>query len=294
MFKIGIIGSDNSHADSFSQLVNLPDKQTGEFLYPDCKVVGIYGLEKERTEQVAKEGKIKFIAQNPEDLIGKVDAVMVVFRHGDLHLQYALPFIKAGIPTWIDKPFTIKNEDARKLIDAARKYNTLLTGGSTCKYAYDVLMAKNAVEKGNKIGKIKSAVLNFPATLENEYGGLYFYGAHLVEMTLAIFGYNPKSVLASEQNENVFAMVKYDNYQVAMNFIPGSKQYYAVLYGENGTMIREIDISFVYRLGFENFLELLRSGKQDTSLEHLYACVELLNGVVKSYKTGTEVMLGAV
>ena len=141
---------------------------------------------------------------------------MVVFRHGDLHAKYALPFIEAGIPTWIDKPFAIKNEDAKKVIEASKKHNTLLTGGSTCKYAYDVLNIKNAVENGSRIGKIKSAMLNFPAELTNEYGGLYFYGAHLVEMTLAAFGYNPKSVVATEQNENVVAVLKYDNYQIIM------------------------------------------------------------------------------
>lgn len=291
MFKIGIVGSDNSHAEAFSKLVNFPDSKTGEYAFPDCKVVGIYGFDKERTEQVARDGKIDFIAEKPEDLIGKVDAVMVVFRHGDLHAEYALPFIKAGIATWVDKPFTIKNEDAIKLIDAAKKYNTLLTGGSTCKYAYDVLMAKGAVEGGSRIGKIKTGTINFPATLENEYGGIYFYGAHLVEMTMAIFGYNPKSVVASENNGTVTSILKYDNYQVTMNFIPGAKEYHVVLYGENGTLVREIDISIVYRLGFEKFVEMLRSKKLVMPLEDLYSVVETFNGIVEAYSTKKEVYL---
>ena len=291
MYRIGIIGSDNSHADAFSMLVNLPDAKTGEYLYPDCRVTGIFGLDKERTQQVATDGKIGFIAEKPEDLLGKVDAVMVVFRHGDLHAKYALPFIEAGIPTWIDKPFSISNEDAKRIIDASIKYNTPVTGGSTCKYAYDVLMIRNAVENYNRIGKIKSAIINFPAELVNEYGGLYFYGAHLVEMTLASFGYDPRSVTSSEKNENVVATVKYDNYQVVMNFIPGASEYYAVVFGESGTMIREIDINISYRLGFDKFVEMLRTGKMPLPLENLYTTVVLLNAVVESYKSGVEVKL---
>lgn len=291
MYKIGIIGSDNSHADAFSALVNLPDEKTGEFLYPDCRVTGIFGLDRERTQEVATAGKIDYIAEKPEDLLGKVDAVMVVFRHGDLHAKYALPFIRAGIPTWIDKPFAIKNEDAKSIIEASAKYNTPVTGGSTCKYAYDILNIRNAVEFYNRIGKVKSAMINFPAELVNEYGGLYFYGAHLVEMTLAAFGYNPRSVTASEKNENVVATVKYDNYQVVMNFIPGSREYYAVVFGENGTMIREIDINISYRLGFDKFAEMLRTGKMPIPLKKLYTTVVLLNGVVEAYKTGAEVLL---
>lgn len=294
MFRIGIIGSDNSHAEAFSQLVNIPDKKTGEYLFPDCKVVGIFGLENERTLQVARDGKIEFIAKKPEDLLGKVDAVMVVFRHGDLHIKYALPFIEAGIPTWIDKPFTIKNEDAKMLIERAKENNTLLTGGSTCKYTYDIMTIKNIVENGSRIGKIKSAAINFPATLENEYGGIYFYGAHLVEMTMAAFGYNPKSVAASENNGSVTATVNYENYQVTMKFIPGSSEYHAILFGENGTILREIDISTCYINGFEQFVDMLRTGKLPMPLEHLYAPVELLNAVVKSYTEKTEVLLNLI
>lgn len=293
MFRIGIIGSDNSHADAFSMLVNIPDKKTGEYAFPDCKVVGIFGLDKERTEQVARDGKIDFIAEKPEDLIGKVDAVMVVFRHGDLHMQYALPFIKAGIPTWIDKPFTIKNEDARTLIDAAKENGTLVTGGSTCKYTYDIANVKQAVQVGSRIGKIKNAMINFPAQLENEYGGIYFYGAHLAEMTLEAFGYDPISVMASENNGTVIAIVKYEKYQVAMNFIPGNSQYHAVLFGENGVISREIDIGICYKQGFEKFVEMLRTQKMPFELERLYTAVELLNAVEESYKAGKEVLLGS-
>lgn len=290
MFRIGIIGSDNSHADAFSQLVNLPDSKTGEYLFPDCKVVGIFGLEKERTLQVANSGRIDFIAEKPEDLIGKVDAVMVVFRHGDLHIKYALPFIEAGIPAWIDKPFTIKNEDAKELIEAAKKNNALLTGGSTCKYTYDIITLKNIVENSSRIGTIKSAVMNFSATLENEYGGIYFYGAHLVEMAMAAFGYKPKSVVASENNGSVTAIINYNSYQVTLNFIPGSKEQFAILHGEDGTIIREIDISICYLNGFEKFVEMLRTEKLPTPLEHLYAPVELLNTIVKSYTEKEEVI----
>ncbi len=291
MYKIGIIGSDNSHADAFAKLVNLPDSKTGEYLFPDFKVAGIFGVEKERTEEVAQNGKIEFIAEKPEELMERVDAVMVVFRHGDLHAEYALPFIEASVPTWIDKPFTIKNEDARKLIQAAKKNNTLLTGGSTLKYINDVLMLKNAVENGSRIGKVKSAVLNFPATINNEYGGIYFYGAHLVDMTMEAFGYNPVSVTASEKDENVVAVVKYDNYQVVMNFIPGSKEYFAVVYGEKGTLIREFDLAGCYIKGFDKFAEMLRTGKIPEPMDNLYASVKVLNAVVKSYETKKEIIL---
>ncbi|MEG2378310.1 MAG: Gfo/Idh/MocA family oxidoreductase [Clostridia bacterium] len=291
MFRIGIVGSDNSHAEAFSQLINLKDKKTGEFVYPDCKVTAIFGLEKERTEQVARDGEIPYIAPTPDDMFGKVDAVMVVFRHGDLHAQYAMPFLEKGIPVWLDKPFTIKNEDAIALFEASKKYNTILTGGSTCKFAYDVLMVKNAVENGGRIGKIRSAMMNFPATLENEYGGIYFYAGHLVEMAAAAFGYDIKSVIATENAGDVVAVVKYDDFQVVLNFIDRAEQNTVLVIGEKGIMYRELDISQAYRCGLDHFIDTLRTGKIPVSFENLYTTVELLNAVKESYTTGKEITL---
>lgn len=294
MLKIGIVGSDNTHAGSFAKLVNFPDPKTGEYFFPDFRISGIFGLDRKRTEEVAENGKIEYIADRPEDFMGKVDAVMVVFRHGDLHLPYALPFIEAGIPTWVDKPFTIKNEDARRLIEAAETHHTLLAGGSNVKFAYDLPVIRNAAENGSRIGKLKTAVVNFPASLESEYGGIYFYGSHLAEMTMKAFGYNGKSVMASEHNGCVAAILRYDAFQVTMNFIPGSREYFAVLYGENGTMVREIDIMDSMRNQFKDFAVMLRTGQIQEPFENLYAPVELLNAVRESYSGGREVKLSGL
>lgn len=292
MLKIGIVGSDNSHAEAFSQLINLPNAKTGEYEYPDCKVVSIFGVEKERTEQVARDGKIETIVADPSEMIGKVDAVMIVFRHGGLHAKYAMPFLKAGIPVWLDKPFTISNEDAKEIIAVSKETGTILTGGSTCKFCYDILMLKNAVENGSSAGKIQSAMINFPAELVNEYGGLYFYGAHLAEMACAAFGYDMKSVVASKNGEDVCAVVKYDRYQIVLNFINGSVKNYCFVIGDSGIITRELDISLAYRHGLDEYIKTLQNGgKIPVSHDKLYATVELLNAILESVETGREVAL---
>jgi predicted dehydrogenase len=291
MFRVGIIGADNSHALAFSKLTNIPDESTGEYLFPDVRITCIFGLDKKQTEAVAKEGRIESIVEKPEDLMGKVDAVMVVFRHGDLHTRYALPFIEAGIPTWIDKPFTIKVSDAKQLIEAAEKNNTLLTGGSTCKYAYDVLMLKNALEYDGNLGSVVAGALNFPADQESEYGGVFFYGPHMAEMLMTIFGYDVKSVITSVNNGIVVAIAKYDKYQVVLNFTKDCPQYFGAVYGTKKVIMREIDISIIYKLGFTKFVEMLRTGKRPLVLEKLLAPTVLLNAIIESIETGKEVYL---
>lgn len=291
MFKIGILGSDNSHALAFSKLTNIKDEKTGEYLYPDMRVTAIFGLDKQQTEKVAREGAIEYIANSPEEMIGRVDAVMVVFRHGDLHAKYALPFIEAGIPTWIDKPFTISVSDAKLLIDAANKHNTLLTGGSTCKYAYDVVMLKNSVERIKQKDESFIGAVNFPADMESEYGGIHFYGPHMAEMVMAIFGYDVKSVTTSVVNDSIVAVAKYDNFQVTMNFTKAATKYYGVIYSGTNTMVREIDISIIYRLGFDEFAKMLRTQKRPLELSKLLAPTVLLNAIDESINSGKEVYL---
>lgn len=291
MFRIGILGSDNSHALAFSKLTNIKDEKTGEYLYPDMRVTSIFGLDKEQTEKVAREGKIEYIADSPDEMMDRVDAVMVVFRHGDLHAKYALPFIEAGIPTWIDKPFTIKNTDAKQLIDAANKHNTLLTGGSTCKYAYDVVMLKNTVDMIKQKGESFIGAVNFPADMESEYGGIHFYGPHMAEMVMTIFGYDVKSVTSSVVNDSIVAVAKYDNFQVTMNFTKAATKYYGVIYSGANTMVREIDISIIYRLGFDEFVKMLRTNKRPLELSKLLTPTVLLNAIDESIKSGKEVYL---
>lgn len=291
MFRIGILGSDNSHALAFSKLTNIKDEKTKEYLYPDMRVTVIFGLDKEQTEKVAREGKIEYIVNSPEEMMDKVDAVMVVFRHGDLHAKYAFPFIEAGIPTWIDKPFTIKNADAKQLIDAAYKNNTLLTGGSTCKYAYDVVMLKNTVDMIKQKGESFIGAVNFPADMESEYGGIHFYGPHMAEMVMAIFGYNVKSVTTNVVNDSIVAVAKYDNFQVTMNFTKAASKYYGVIYSGEKTVVREIDISIIYRLGFDEFVKMLRINKRPLELSKLLAPTMLLNAIDESIQSGGEVYL---
>lgn len=292
MVRIGIIGSDNSHAVAFSKLFNTEE---GRDLAPaDHKVVAIYGTDDARNKEVAELGRIDYIADKPEDMMGKVDAVMVVWRHGDLHAPHALPFIEAGIPTWVDKPFAIKVEDAKAMIDAARRNNTPLTGGSTIKHALDTQAIKAVVnaEGGRSIKPLVAGTINYYAALENEYGGLYFYGSHLAEMTMSIFGYDARSVVATENAGNVAAVVKYDGFHVVMNFLEKARGgNYVLAFGEKGTILREMDHTTTYRQGMVNFLEMLRTGSAPFPLEHLLLPVVLLQAVTRSMAEKREVAL---
>lgn len=81
------------------------------------RITAIYGKDDlhEHAAEVAKEGKIEFLAEKPEDFFGKVDAVMVVYRKGSYHISDILPFVEKENPVWIDKPICSSAADIEKL-----------------------------------------------------------------------------------------------------------------------------------------------------------------------------------
>ncbi len=280
MFRIGIVGSDSSHAEVFAKLINLPDKNTEELLFPDCKVTAIFGLDKERTEDVAKKGKISFIAERVEELYSIVDAVMIVFRHGNLHKEYALPFIERGIATWVDKPFTILKEDALEIIKVAEGKKCLLTGGSTCKFAPEIIEAREERLKGDNIGALKEGFISFMGDFENPNGGVYFYGAHLVEMALEVFGHEVIDTFSFRTKSALTSVLTYADYEVTLRFTESFVETPILLLGNKGTHYSKVDMSRVYKHGLDNFVNMLRSRELPYSLEKLYSSVEIFNRIV--------------
>ena len=79
--KIGIIGAENSHATWYAKTINNENK------FPGVKVVSIWGETPEFADKAAKAGNIPTIVKTPEELIGKVDAIIIDHRSGALHLD---------------------------------------------------------------------------------------------------------------------------------------------------------------------------------------------------------------
>ncbi len=291
MTRIGILGSDNSHALAFAKLCNLP-MENGEYRYPDVRITAIYGNDDDpkHTKEVAEKGSIEFIAEKPEDFMGKVDAVMVVYRKGSLHVPAILPFVEAGYPVWIDKPIAVSIEDVKRLQEAVERNNTLVTGGSTLKYNYEIQTLQNKVQSG-VLGTVTGGAMNFPGDVDSPYDGLFFYGSHLCEMCLTVFGYDVKSVHASKlSHDNICVAAKYEDKQVCLSY-QDLYNYTATVYGTEKSATMEIDASFIYRLGFEKWLEMLRTGRMPLSFEELAKPVYMLNAIQKSIDEGREVTL---
>ena len=177
MIRVGIIGSENSHAMAFSKIFNLSGK------YEDMRVVAVYGEERAASEAIQRECGVELVCDHLEEMIGRIDALMVTSRDGKLHFPYAKPFLEAGLPAFIDKPVTATLADAVKLVEAGKAAHAKWFCSSSLRYVKNAQKARNGA-----FGPIRGATCWSPEQFEPTQSEFFWYAIHAAEPLFTIMG----------------------------------------------------------------------------------------------------------
>lgn len=169
--KFGIIGlSDgNGHPYSWSAIFNgynevymkncpfpvIPEYLSKQKFPENCinavKVTHIWTQDKKISEHIAKASNIENIVENYEDMMGKVDAILLARDDSQNHFEMAKPFIEAGLPIYIDKPLATSLTEAKKIYDL-EKYEGQIFSCSAISYANELKLTDDMKKE---IGEIK-------------------------------------------------------------------------------------------------------------------------------------------
>lgn len=233
--RIGIIGLDTSHSTAFTKALNDPSAGPQ---FQGYKVVAAYpqGSRDIRssveripgyTEDVKRMGVE--IVGSIDELLQKVDFVLLETNDGRLHLEQAIPVLKAGKRMFIDKPIAASLVDAIAIFDAAEYYKTALFSASSLRY---IAGAKEIAE--GSVGQVIGAEVYSPATLEKTHPDLFWYGIHGVETLFTIMGTGCKTVSrAFTSGTDVVTGIWQDGRVGTMRGIrQGKSGYGGVVYGE--------------------------------------------------------------
>ena len=125
------------------------------------------------SSSVAKASRISCICDRPEEMIGSIDALLLARDDAENHYKHAYPFLKAGIPVYIDKPFALSIEDAHKLWDTCLYPNQIFSC-SALQFAHEFNLRK--IEG---IGKVKYIWATIPKSWEK-------YAVHIIEPVLQL------------------------------------------------------------------------------------------------------------
>lgn len=190
--RIGIIGAENSHTIGFGKMFNIDKK------FPDVQLTHVWGETEDLARKASTGGMIPNIVKDPKEMMGKIDALIVDHRHAKFHLAAATPFMQAGIPTFIDKPFCYRVEEGKAFLNLAKEKGTAVTSFSSVahtKASYDI---KQQLES---LGEFKHVVRYGPLDIDSEYGGVFFYGVHLIQPLMFIFGEDIQRVKITRQGK---------------------------------------------------------------------------------------------
>ncbi len=290
MFRVGILGTENSHAMAFAKILNGLDPDfKGQF--DDFRVVAVGGIDPEASRKVAETCGIDVIVDKPEDMLGLVDAVMITCRDGKYHAPYARPFIEAGIPAFIDKPFTSNPVEALALAKLAKEKKVPLVGGSSVKLTDAVLKLQAiAAEHGEAL---VGGDVTAPVSMVNDYGNFWFYASHLAECCLTIFGQRPEWVWANRTEKGVTVIVHYPAFDVTNHFIEGVYDYIGTIITPKGVCHEVILLDNIYAKECACFADMMRTGAMSHSYEDLIAPVYLMAAIEKSFETGEKVFVAS-
>ena len=279
MYKIAILGCENTHANSFLRQIYVKGKHT------DIEVIGIYSEEEEPCRKLHEQFGIP-VMKTYDELVGKVDGIMVTARHGANHYKYAKPYLSSGIPMFIDKPVTTDGEEAVAFMRDARKNGVRICGSSCGKFLNGVVAMAQKVKSG-EIGTIHGGNICAPLEIDSPYGGFYFYSPHLVQMMITIFGGDVLEVSAVQQGKDVGIVAKYRDYLITGSYVSAGGHFHATVYTDSGIYTEPCELrSYAFERQLDDMHDLLAGGEMKESYDDFIRPVFILEALDASIKSG--------
>jgi hypothetical protein len=196
--RAGIIGLDTSHVTAFTILLNR-EKNTGDLA--GVRVVAAYpGGSSDlpdsinRVEGFTKTLREKYkveIVDSIDELLKKVDVVLLESVDGRPHLKQLIPVLKAGKLCFIDKPVAGSLADVLEIYRLAKKYKVPVFSSSSLRFSPGILKMRN----DPKVGDVLGCMAYGPCPIEKHHPDLFWYGIHGVETLFTIMGPGCKSVV---------------------------------------------------------------------------------------------------
>jgi predicted dehydrogenase len=188
--RIGIIGLDTSHSPAFTKMFNAKEQEAklkgyqvvAAYPYGSKDIPSSVERIPKYTEEVKALGVE--IVDSIDQLLEKVDFVLLETNDGRPHLEQGLQVLKAGKTMFVDKPVTASLHDAIALYEASEEYNTPIFSSSSLRY----LQKAQDVRHKNIAGDVTGAMSFSPASLEEHHPDLFWYGIHGVEILFTVMG----------------------------------------------------------------------------------------------------------
>jgi len=294
MLRLGIVDFDSSHSVEFTRRINHVGVPSDQWVAGARVVAGCPG-----TSQMAPDRIAGFTPQiaacgvelvkEPGELIGRVDGVLVLSLSGQVHLDRARPFFEAGIPTFVDKPFACRSEDAREMIGLAEQHGVMLFSSSALRFCEQL---ERYAEQSADHGAVIGAVSHGPAWRDEGNPGLFHYGIHATEALYALLGpgCHSVSVLSTDAVDLVTARWKDGRLAVIRGSRQGATAYGIVAYSERSVTHLAMSTRYAYRNLCRRIVTAFEEGTAPVRPSESLEVVEFIEAALESERRGGELV----
>lgn len=290
MLRLGIVDFDSSHSIEFTQRFNHFGVAADEWVdgaRVELAWAGSSTMSPERiagfAEQVAACG-VRLV-DSPTEMIGQIDGVLVLSLCGAAHLERVRPFLEAGVPAFVDKPFACDFADATDMVALATKHNTLLFNSSALPYAEEIQQFR---AKQNDYGALCGAMAYGPAKRAAGNPGLFHYGIHAVSILFALMGPGCRQVsTVFTDGAEVATAEWYDGRIGALRGTrTGATAYGFLAFCENGVIHQPVSTRYTYRNLCRKIVESFSTGRADVDNRQSLELVRFVLASLESESLG--------
>jgi len=222
---------------------------------PGARVTHIWTDDPEDAPKVAAASRIENVVGKPEDVIGKVDAVILATDDGNDHVRRATPFIGAGLPMLVDKPLAINISDLKQFVRWKNSQHVILSS-SGMRYAPEMTAVN---ERSAEIGEQRWVTSITSKTWER-------YGIHALEPVYVELGSGFISAeTVSQPGSDIVHLKHRTGVQVSIAAIHDAYGSFGNVhvYGTKGQLALTLkDTYMAFRNQLLSFISLLQTGRE--------------------------------
>lgn len=265
MLKLAMIdGAGAFHARAFAGLINRIDREAftrhnwpvyDNHLGDKAVITHVWDEDAKVARQLAKAANIDHVLDKPADVIGKVDGVLLTDNLVMTHQRHAPVFLRAGVPTFIDKPLAPTLRQAQSIVKLAEKHDTPMTSCSALRYATEIADRDALAERVGDIAAVTCAGVN----------ELFFYGIHPLTLMYTLMQSRIVSVRHVGTKEHNIVRVRFADGRMGVLMVYSTGMAFAftaTVHGSGGhERIAVTDSAGFYSRMLDDFLTSIASRK---------------------------------
>lgn len=287
MLRIGLVGGVTfGHTRAFLGLFN-PRTPAGEDQMPyphqadlGGRVVALADPAVEKAQEFASwvEG-VELVTADAEELVGKVDGVMVCGDPSGPRQDWARFFLRAGVPTFVDKPLSREVGEAESLVALAQETGAPLLSSSALRFSRELA----AVDQ-DETGEIMTVLGVGPEDL-------FLYGVHVAEFIQSALGPGVKTVRALGTPEKYHIFMDWSDGHSAVWLVGPAVQpgFRMILVTEKANLPLTIaDSTGMFGDMLRAYCRMVETKEPGVPYENLLEIVRVLDAARWSMETGGE------